>query len=111
MGAAKFEIGYGPNNKFQWKLIGPDGKDVLVSQPFSNKDDAFLAIREVKANSPINERYKNVAEPERFFFRLMSASHVELACSAVFPKFEDCEAAKLVVRKSPEAAVMDQTAR
>lgn len=109
MGAAKFEIGFGPNNMYQWKLLGPDNKDVLVSKGFSNKDDAFGAIRAVKENAPFNERYKRDVPDGKFTFRLMSASHIDLAVSAPFEKEEERELAINVVRRSPEAAIIDKT--
>jgi uncharacterized protein YegP (UPF0339 family) len=109
MGAARFEIGFGPNNKYQWKLFGPDNKEVIVSQPFGNRDDAFGAIRAVKENAPFNERYKKLGEKEALSFRLMSASHVDLATSGAFKTVEERDAAISIVRRCPEAAVMDKT--
>lgn len=108
-GAAKFEIGFGPNSKFQWKLYGPDNKEVLASQPYGNKDQAFEGIRDLKANAPFPERCRRGGEKDALHFKVLSASHVVLATSANFAKEEDLELAISVVRRSPEAAVMDKT--
>lgn len=110
MAASRFEIVIGPHNKFQWKYFAPDGTEILASDGFGNKNDAFAAIRAVKDNACHNERYEKRAEDGKCCFRLKSASHQILATSGLFENEEGREKAIAVVRGSQEAAIMDKTA-
>lgn len=107
MGVANFQIFMGVNNLFQFKLLGPDGKEVLVSQGFPNKDDCMALIRKIKDCAMSPERYERQADNGNLSFRLKAANHQMLAASSVYKKEEEREEAIAVVRKSSEAAIHD----
>lgn len=106
---ARFDIVVGTNNMIQWKLIGPDGREVLASKGYGNKDEALAGVRAVKENAAFNERYDRQERDKKHLFRIKSASHEVLATSGLYEKPEEREAALAVVRGSHEAAVHDRT--
>jgi uncharacterized protein YegP (UPF0339 family) len=105
MGAARFEVVIGINNQFQFKLIGPEGNQVMVSRGFANKSDCMALIREIKEAAPAQERYERSANEGKLAFRLKAANHKILGECGPFEKEEEREAAMAIVRRSSEAAV------
>lgn len=109
MGVSKFEVGLGKAGKYQWKLVGPSGSDILFGEGFQHKEGCMEAIREVKANASFLERYyRNKANSGKLSFRIKSASHVVVAKSVDFEKEEALEQAIVLVRKSSQAAVIER---
>lgn len=106
MGVPRFEIVIGVNNQFQFKLIGPDGKPVLVSRGFANRSDCMALIRDIKESASAQERYEKRVADGKFSFRLKAANHKILGECGPFEKEEEREAAIAVVRRSSEAAVI-----
>jgi uncharacterized protein YegP (UPF0339 family) len=109
MAAPQFELIVGVNNLTQFRLMGLDGKPVLVSQGFGSKDDCFAAVRAVKENAPYPERFVRRTEDGKLAFRLMSASHQVVGNSIAYDREEERDRAIAVVRGSPEAIIIDRT--
>lgn len=105
-GAAKFELGIGANNLFQWKFIGPDGKEVVVSKGTAIKDQCYQEIRNVKENANIEHRYQKSGSDGKFVFRLRAANHQIVAESVSFATEADRDEAMGVMKRATEAVIL-----
>lgn len=106
----KFEVRVGPNRMFIWNYV-TDGKVLVTSKAFPTKDEAFAAIRIVKDSVPAKGSVERRVENGRTCFRLRTSSNQVLATSQAFEKPEECETAMAVMRKAPQAAVIDRTSK
>jgi uncharacterized protein YegP (UPF0339 family) len=106
----RFEIQIGPNHMFHWKFLN-DEKTLVTSKAYPDRDAAFAAIRIVKDSVPAKGSVERKTEDGKTFFRVKTSSHQFVAESAVFVTAEDCEQAIAAIRRAPQAAVIDRTAK
>lgn len=106
-GAAKFEMYLGPNSLIHWRYVDPNGKVIVVSKGTTIKETAYEAIRNVKENANIEQRYEKTVPAEgKFGFRLRAANHQIVAESVMYDKAEDRDEAQANMRRAGEAVVM-----
>jgi|ERR1043166_3392379 uncharacterized protein YegP (UPF0339 family) len=109
MGVPHFDVMYGPTNQIQFKLIDSAGSVVVSSGGYPNKDACFKAIRSMKENARVDQRYEKRTLEGKFFFTFKAASHEVLAKGGPYDSEAARDEALAVIRKSIEAAVMDKT--
>lgn len=105
-GVSKFELGIGANNLFQWKFVGPDGKDLVISKGTAIKDQCYQEIRNVKENANIEHRYERSGSDGKFVFRLRAANHQIVAESVAFATEADRDGAMGVMKRATEAVIL-----
>ena len=106
-GAPKFEMYLGPNSLIHWKYVGADGKEIVISKGTTIKETAYEAIRNVKENANIEQRYEKTVPAEgKFGFRLRAANHQVVAESISYDKAEDRDEALAIMRRAGEAVVI-----
>jgi uncharacterized protein YegP (UPF0339 family) len=109
MGVPHFDVVYGPTNQIQFKLIDSGGSVVVASSGYPNKDACFKAIRSIKENARVEQRYEKRTLEGKFFFTFKAASHEVLAKCGPFDTEAARDQALAVIRSSVEAAVMDKS--
>jgi uncharacterized protein YegP (UPF0339 family) len=108
-GAAKFEMYLGPNSQIHWKFVGPNGKDISISKGTTIKETVYQAIRSIKENANVEQRYEKLSPADgKFSFRLRAANHQIVAESVIFDKVEDRDEAMGMMRRAGEAVVIGQ---
>ena len=106
-GAAKFEMYLGPNSLIHWKYVGANGKEIVISKGTTIKESAYEAIRNVKENANIDQRYEKMSPAEgKFSFRLRAANHQIVAESVIYDKAEERDEALANMRRAGEAVVI-----
>lgn len=106
-GAAKFEMYLGPNSLIHWRFIGPNGKEISVSKGTTVKETVYEAIRHIKENANVEQRYEKLTTNDgKFTFRLRAANHQIVAESLPFEKAEDRDEAMVFMRRAGEAVVV-----
>jgi len=106
-GAAKFEMYLGPNSLIHWRFVGANGKEISVSKGTTIKETVYEAIRNIKENANVEQRYEKLTPAEgKFSFRLRAANHQVVAESVLFDKVEDRDEAMLAMRRAGEAVVV-----
>lgn len=108
MGVPHFDVVFGPTNQIQFKLIDSAGAVVVSSNGYPNKDACFKAIRNIKENARVDQRYEKRTLEGKFFFTFKAASHEVLAKCGPYDSEADRDKALAVIRSSVEAAVMDK---
>jgi uncharacterized protein YegP (UPF0339 family) len=106
----KFEIQIGPNHMFYWKFLN-EGKILVTSKAFPDRDAAFASIRIIKDSVPAKGAVERKAENGKTFFRVKTSSHQFVAASEMFATPEACDQAIAAMRRAPQAAVIDRTAK
>lgn len=109
MGVPHFDVVYGPTNQIQFKLIDSAGSVVVASSGYPNKDACFKAIRSIKENARVEQRYEKRTLEGKFFFTFKAASHEVLAKGGPYDTEALRDQALAVIRSSVEAAVMDKS--
>jgi len=109
MGVPHFDVAYGPTNQIQFKLIDSSGSVVVASSGYPNKDACFKAIRSIKENARVEQRYEKRTLEGKFFFTFKAASHEVLAKGGPYDTEALRDQALAVIRSSVEAAVMDKS--
>lgn len=108
MGIPRFEVVHGPTNQIQYRLYDADGKVVVTSEGFPSKDSCFKAIRGIKENARIDQRWERKSVEGKHFFTLKAPSHEVLAKGGPYDTVEEREKVSAIVRSSVEAAVVDK---
>jgi len=106
-GAAKFEMYLGPNSLIHWRFIGPNGKIVSVSKGTTIKETVYEAIRHIKENANVEQRYERTTPADgKFGFRLRAANHQVVAESLVFETAAERDEAMGFMKRAGEAVVV-----
>lgn len=105
-GAAKFDLGIGANNLFQWKFVSAEGKEIVISKGTPIKDQCYQEIRSVKENANIDHRYERFGSDGKFAFRLRAANHQIVAESVSFETAELRDTALGSMKRATEAVIL-----
>ncbi len=105
----KFEMFKGNDNQHYFRLKSEDGKVLLSSEAYSQKDNATKGIESVKRNIAIAERLeKKQSEVGKHFFNVKSTNGQVVGTSAQFdtPELRDQWIEKLR-KATPQAQVIE----
>ncbi len=82
---ARFEMYKDVAGKFRFRLIAPNGKIILVSQAYLERDYANRAIKSVRKNAEVIKNYKlSDSLDGKYFFTLRSGNRKVIAVSEMY---------------------------
>jgi uncharacterized protein YegP (UPF0339 family) len=96
------------NKEFYFRFLHSDGRQLLRSEGYKNKDGMMNAIQSVKKNSMDNEAFE-VKQTSRgnLMFNLKAKNHQVIATSIVFESKTDMQEAKRYIKANAASATIE----
>jgi hypothetical protein len=107
----KFEVFKGTDEQWYFHLKATDGKVILASEGYHNKQGALRGIQSVKKNAQPEQFEVRESKAGQPYFVLVAKNHQVIGTSQMYKRRAGCKKGiKSVIKNAPEAEIISDEA-